>query len=212
MRRLTVTALLLGALLLLTGCATRSAGTATVAVVFEDQAQIGFVTQRYQVSRGGDLTASLTLPEGTRVADVSYERWSADTLADPTQVRLTLYGVRYPSLIRVTLAQALTTCVHLTADAPHAPYTEQSTRLRPNAPTWRDAYRTEGRVAIGWNTEPDGSGTHVGFGSRPDRAGDPLELYLQTVPASPEEAFLWREEDGGAVITHCALTEDVAVP
>ena len=203
---------LLCTLLLLSGCAARNMGTGTVSVVFEDNAEIGFITQRYQVTRGEDLTARLTLPEGTWIADVSYEHWSADAVPDSDQVLLTLYGVRYPSLIRITLQTAYTTCVHLTADAPHAPYTETSTRLRPNAPAWSDDDRIDGRVAIGWNTQPDGSGTHVGFGSRPERTAEPLELYLETVPASPEECFSWREENGGAVITRCDLTEDVTVP
>ena len=96
--------------------------------------------------------------------------------------------------------------------------------LYPNTDIGLDRMKREGYTLVGWNTEADGSGTYIGLGSRvayPQEEGDTmpstevriagdlkndvkgsetLTLYAQWAQWSEAERFLFREEDGGAVI------------
>lgn len=60
-------------------------------------------------------------------------------------------------------------------------------------------FQRDGFTLTGWNTRPDGGGEAVGLGSRADASlGD--TFYAQWMPWSPEEAFDFSLEKGGAVI------------
>lgn len=61
--------------------------------------------------------------------------------------------------------------------------------LRVNTAQGTRYFRREGYVLIGWNTAADGSGRHIGLGSRVERQ-EALVLYAQWAEASPEEDFL----------------------
>lgn len=84
--------------------------------------------------------------------------------------------------------------------------------LRVNTALATRYFTRPGYLPIGWNTQPDGSGTQIGFGSRTQRR-DGMVLYAQWVPETPETAFGWEIREGGVWITGYCGTEAVcAVP
>lgn len=82
--------------------------------------------------------------------------------------------------------------------------------LRVNTLQGSAYFSREGYVLIGWNTEPDGSGTHIGLGSRTERE-EGLTLYAQWLEASPESDFIWEADGGGAVIVSYTGGSDICV-
>ena len=75
-------------------------------------------------------------------------------------------------------------------------------------------FAREGCTQTGWNTTPDGTGQTVVQGGRVDLNGrKTLDLYALWQPWTDAEAFTWRLEGEGAVITGCDSTDAVlAVP
>ena len=72
-----------------------------------------------------------------------------------------------------------------------------SYHIRPNTLGGADIFR-EGYTLIGWNTERDGSGEHIGLGSRVTVAdGATLTLYGEWVQWLPDEDFSYRILDDG---------------
>lgn len=69
-------------------------------------------------------------------------------------------------------------------------------------------FTRQGYLLTGWNTEPDGSGIHIGFGSRV-AAEEGLTLYAQWAAETPEDCFTWQIRQGGAWITGYAGTDPV---
>ena len=82
-------------------------------------------------------------------------------------------------------------CIDLPADNAH---------LRVNTAQGTRYFTREGYLLAGWNTEPDGSGTAVGLGSRTGRA-EGLTLYAQWAACTPEEDFAFEIVRNEAHIT-----------
>lgn len=88
--------------------------------------------------------------------------------------------------------------------------------LRVNTLQGSAYFRREGWVLTGWNTEPDGSGTETGLGSRVEpREG--LTLWAQWAQANPVSDFSWQLVDGELRVTGfsggdgvCVLPETIA--
>jgi len=75
-----------------------------------------------------------------------------------------------------------------------------SAHLRVNTAQGTRHFAREGYVLTGWNTAADGSGRHIGLGSRVERQ-EGLVLYAQWAQASPAGEFDWRQEGETACIT-----------
>lgn len=195
-------------LLLLSGCGAGGETVPTCKVVFEDNPELFFYNQVYDTPRGGDVTATVGVPTGRRIDTVSFDRYTVSGKtgfsASYDYYTLILHDVRYPAVVRLTTSPALTT-VYAPGEGQGETITvqEDSPRLSPNTLPWRGQFSREGFLAVGWNTAPDGSGVHIGFGSRSARedGGETLTLYPEWLPCTPEEAFTWTERDGVAVIT-----------
>lgn len=87
------------------------------------------------------------------------------------------------------------------------------THLRTNTALGQRLFAWEGHTLAGWNTEPDGTGRAVGFGSRVAAGEEGLTLYAQWVETAPEEEFAYELRDGEAVITaYLGEREVCAVP
>ncbi len=84
--------------------------------------------------------------------------------------------------------------------------------LRPNTSIGTDLFERPGYTQIGWNTEPDGSGTPAGLGSRVDwREG--MELYAQWVPWTKSSCFRYEAQGEFAAITGFDGQEDtICIP
>ena len=168
--------LLLSALLVLTlaGCVPNQAAEQTCNVVFEDSEGLFFYRQVYPVTRGADLTVSVGVPTGERINGVNYDRYSVSGKTGYSEsydyYTLILHAVRYPVVIRLTTGPSYATTYHLGTGEVFT-VQEESPRLSPNSLPYAGQFEKEGCLPIGWNTAPDGMGTHVGFGSQPIREG-----------------------------------------
>ena len=80
------------------------------------------------------------------------------------------------------------------------PFAVSGSHLRTNTPLGQRLFRREGAVPLCWNTQPDGSGENIPFGSRTDSEPGKT-LYMRWVPQTPEEELVWEERDAGACIT-----------
>ena len=69
-------------------------------------------------------------------------------------------------------------------------------------------FTREGYILSGWNTEPDGSGTHIGLGSRV-LFNEGLTLYAEWIEATEESFF---EFANGTILSYSGNEDTVAVP
>ena len=74
------------------------------------------------------------------------------------------------------------------------------THLRENTLQGASYFHREGYVLTGWNTAPDGNGTHIGLGSRVAFA-DGLTLYAEWAEESPHADFFYVSDDDRITIT-----------
>ena len=202
--------------LLLAGCAPAGAAERTCNIIFEDNDELFFYRQVYPVTRGSDLTVSVGVPTGCRIVSVNYDCYSVTGKTGYSEsfdyYTLILHEVHYPAVIRLSTGPAYTTTYYLgTGDS--FTVQEESPRLSPNTLPYEQRFENEGYLPIGWNTAPDGSGVHVGFGSQPageDRAE--LELYVEYLPCSPAEDFTWEQAGGGITVTGYHGSGDLVIP
>ena len=102
--------------LVLGGCARMADAAPRCTVVIEEHAQVRLRSQVWDVERGSDLVLTLSVPEDMRVSDVIYDRYKLSPCLGVrngyADYRLTLRCVRYPSLVRLTLAPLRQTVYH----------------------------------------------------------------------------------------------------
>lgn len=80
----------------------------------------------------------------------------------------------------------------------HTVTTALSYHIRPNTDTGTTLSR-RGYTLLGWNTAPDGSGTHIGLGSRTD--ADTALLWAEWLPWMDAAEFTFRRNGSTIVLT-----------
>ena len=186
---------------LLTGCAPPGEPVVKCTVLMEDNPALFFSGQIYEVDRFHDLSITVGVPRGERIASVSYEDYTVSPRTGSSlsfdYYTLTLNRIRYPEVIRLDTAPAYTTAYHPGdasggAEGKVIAVEEDSPHLYCNTLPYREQFTRQGYLPIGWNTSSDGSGTHVGFGSRIDRTGQSqLDLYAEWLPCTPAQEFTY---------------------
>lgn len=200
------------------GCVSPRTPAATCTVLLEDNAALSFSRQICEVRQGQSVSVTVGVPTGQRIASVNYDDYSLSlktgSSASFDYYTLTLHRVRYSAVIRITTAPSYITRYHVgDICGEDIEVQEDSPHLYPNTLAYRAQFSREGYVPIGWNTAADGSGTHIGFGSRFDRReAAQAELYPQWLAASPAEDFAYRIEDGAVTITAYFGGGDVVIP
>lgn len=194
-------------LLLLAGCRPAERGPPTCTVVFEDHSGLFFSDQVHEVPRDGDLTVTVGVPTGRRISSVSFGRYTLSgktgSTASYDYYTLVLHNLRYSAVVRLTTAPVRTTAYHL--DGGPLTVREEGPHLYANTLAYRAEFAREGFLPVGWNTAADGSGTHVGFGSRAVHGdGQHLDLYPEWLPCTPAEAFSYRRSGDEIAITGCS--------
>lgn len=164
------------------------------------------------VKTGADATFNLTFEEGYVFDGCDYENY--ELLVGENSHTLTLKGVRYPTSVEIyTKKSAISFVEPDIADIPEdaaaviyylnggsiqekndATYYSvlYSIGLYPRVNTDRafETVKREGYVLKGWNTEPDGSGTHIGLGSRHTVViGGVVKLYAEWSKCALESKF-----------------------
>lgn len=194
------------------GCTMHS--TAMCTVVLEDNDEILFRNQVYDVPRGSDLTVTVSVPQGQRIAAVSYPGSLISPCVQETAARrdyqITLPSVRYPTLIRLTLMPDYTTVYHLEDRTPIF-ITETSERLRFNTLPWQQDYSKEGGYPLGWHIV--GTEQVIGFGSRFDHSiAQRMELECAWMPCTEPDSFAYSVTETGAVITGYKGAGNIIIP
>lgn len=194
------------------GCTMHS--TAMCTVVLEDNDEILFRNQVYDVPRGSDLTVTVSVPQGQRIAAVSYPGSLISPCVQETAARrdyqITLPDLRYPSLVRLTLTPDYTT-VYRCNDGQPITITETSQRLRVNTLCWQQSFSKTGFYPLGWRIL--GTGQTIGFGSRFDHSiAQQMELECAWMPCTEAAAFDYTCTGAGAVITGYEGSGSVIIP
>ena len=168
------------------------------------------------VPLGGDYTFTLNMLHSCEFISCDYDDYSVRMIR-PGVFELTLHNVVAPARVSVTAQLAERESEHteldcsITYELLGATYEGAGSRtvdyvvtqhLRPN--TWNgQGLEREGFTLLGWNTEEDGSGEHIGLGSRVTvEDGGHITLYAEWVEWLPADDFLYRENaDGTAALT-----------
>ncbi len=178
------------------------------------------------VKRGEAAVFVLKMKNDLRVERVTRtgEEVEAEIVNENGTATITIKDVRFSFVVYTECASAGTYIAYypnggkyLKAEDPKAPlYVGYSinNRLRPNTETAVGKLERSGWILIGWNTEPDGSGEHIGLGSRATvKEGDTTNLYAEWVKESDVTEFEFAKEDRKAVVTKYTGTDaTVAVP
>ena len=130
----------------LSGCTVKQAAPAMCTVVLEDHGEIRFRNQVFAVPRGSDLTVTAIIPQGKRIASVSYPGSVISPCVLETAAardyQITLPSVRYPALVRLTLMPDYVTEYRF-EDRPPVSVTDTSQRLRVNTLPWQQDFSRE---------------------------------------------------------------------
>ena len=183
----------------------------TVFVVVEDHEALagGAVCE---IPRGGDAAIRLTLREGYGFYGCDYDGYTA--FGDGNTVTLLLRGVTADARIGVSAGRTDTTITYLPnggetvgvdADS-FTQWADTTYRLRANTNIGTGYIARDGYTQTGWNTEADGSGEHIGLGSRVTlNVGDDVTLYAEWAEWTDPALFEYTEDNytagGGILLT-----------
>lgn len=164
------------------------------------------------IEPGEDAVFTLDMATGCSLSQVGYDG-AYDHVVEDGKILLTLKDVQYPTRVRVFTT---TRYCSITYD-PNGGWGEKTTKhyslsyhLRPNTETGKGVFQRHGYTLVSWNTQPDGTGTRVGLGSR--ITADPEQiLYAQWAQWSPVEDFRYTVTQFGNVTINAYLGDDETV-
>ncbi len=190
-------------LMFLCGCNTQNGVNATVSVTIASGEEYELGQNFFTVRRGEDIRAELRILEGFSFQSCDYRDYSYTTEGEVTV--LTLRNILYPAFVHIeTEGVAGSIRYDLNGgefwdDSEENYYIKNYTlehHLRANTELGTDRIFREGYSQIGWNTRADGSGEHIGLGSRVTLGSSTLVLYAEWVEWSEGEYF-WEDTEGG---------------
>lgn len=164
------------------------------------------------VKPGDDAVFALTMAEGCSLSAVDYDG-KYDHVVEDGKIILTLKDVAYPARVRVfTTTRYCTITYDPNGGCGKSTVKNYSLTYhpRPNTETGKGMFQRPGYTLVSWNTQPDGSGTRVGLGSRLT-AGPEQMLYAQWVQWSPAENFRYTVTQFGNVTIDAYLGSDETV-
>ena len=201
---------------LICGCVQKEEFIKNISVTIADSLFFTPSVSATRVKAGDDLTVTLEMLHGYEFVSCDYENYSVMPVGLGA-VKLTLHDICVPSRVTVTtqLRQTDNSREEINCSVSYnlngGDYEGKSEltynytlteHLRPN--TWNgQGIKKDGYTLIGWNTQSDGNGEHIGLGSRVTVGdGENITLYAEWVKWLPEEDFLYRTHpDGTAAVT-----------
>ncbi len=162
---------------------------------------------------GEDAVFMLDLEYGYSLAETDYSGTYRTTVKG-TRLELTLENVQYPTKVRLQLTNRYCSITYSPNGGNGSEQTisyDTSVHLRPNTATGYDLFAREGYVLESWNTEPDGSGTRVGLGSRVS-VQNALTLYAQWLPWADAEDFTWIADETATITGYHGNHETLVIP
>ncbi len=210
--------LLISSAFFLTGCTGQTEAwepdTVSVCLVQGE----GFVAKAHILSipREADAVFQIRLQENYEILDCSYEDYVI-TQADNGFTLLTLKNIRYNERVTVTCAIPSSVVLYDPNGGAFADTgSTQPLRIsygpsvhpRQNTLSGDRKLLRQGYVLTGWNTAPDGTGIHIGLGSRVTVPQDTaLQLYAQWERETDPELFAWVRVSDGIMLTACRVTD-----
>ncbi len=176
---------------LLSGCSREQEKDGNCTVVLEDCQDVVPVSRSADVTRGGDVSFYLTLKNGCVVTGTDYEDYEISEQDEKTIV--TLKDVRYSTVVK--LSTTYDCRIYYPNGGGGEPVRTSASDKVTN--TRIEPFIREGYIQTGWNTKADGTGEHIGFGSR-TRCD---ELYAEWAQETPEEAFSYECTEDSAIVT-----------
>ena len=166
-----------------------------------------------QIYPGQNVTFTLQMASGTELEAIDYDGqyyiWKENGMT-----KVELRNVRFPTRVTPEVTRYFRSITYDanggTGEIGTVTYST-SIHTRPNTAIGTDTLSREGYTLTSWNTQPDGSGTRIGLGSRVTVPEAGLILYAQWSPWSSEGDFLWTVSDDGVKITGYIGAADQAV-
>ena len=204
--------------LILTGCA-GGVSESPVLVFIEEIDGCTVENNGQRIAPGEDAVFTLHFDYGIALAGTDYDG-TVHTETDRRTVTLTLVNVTRPTRVKLSLTHNYAgityhacggTALHSVEDHITRSYS-LSTHIRPNTETGADLFRREGYTLVSWNTDPDGSGTRVGLGSRVSVPKGSIDLYAQWADWSPASDFTYVVGEGATVIGYSGSADTIVIP
>ena len=192
----------------------------TVRVVLEDNPQVRTESSVLSAETGSDLQFLITPAEHCSVLGTDYRDYTLDRREDGQYV-CTLHDIRYDTVVTIltqenpyTIRYEINGGTSVAADGLSGSYAEFSypaTHLRVNTEQGTNLFMREGFLLTGWNTAADGTGQHIGLGSRVKaESGRTLTLYAEWAPVNDPSDFLYEKGTNSVTITGFRQQEDTA--
>jgi len=158
------------------------------------------------VKRGEDAVFTLRAAEGFFLTETDYPG-EAVIEQSGSEIRLTLKDVRYPARVQLKMVSDKFAISYEPVGCEGTAFTEFQENKRHKRPNTANAtapfFRPQSTL-IAWNTEPDGTGTDVGLGSRITVGDEGLTLYPQWADWTDASYFEYQlNPDGSVGITAC---------
>ena len=200
--------------LLLSACAREQAGadagdSGNPVTVCLEQGR-GFSAKSYIQTIEGEAEFQLRLQEDYEITNCSYEDYSVEE-ADNGYTLLLLHNVKYPARVTITceIPEAIIyydpnggSFADTGSIQPLRFAYTPSAHYRINTLSGEEKILREGYVMTGWNTKADGSGQHIGLGSRITAEKNTQQyLYAEWEKAADAEYFEWEDTAEGICLT-----------
>lgn len=132
------------------------------------------------------------------------------------QTKLMLVDVNYPTRVNLDITSHYRRITYDPNGGTGSQTTvtyDTSLHTRPNTATGVSLFSRNGWTLTCWNTEPDGSGTRIGLGSRMTVSQEGETLYAQWTPWTGSESFSWTVSGDAVTITaYHGSEETVCIP
>ena len=167
----------------------------------------------FNVVRGEDLYAPLTVKEGFAIK----EHEDYNIIGSVGTITVLVTAVNYDTRIELNAVESKSTISYMVnggnfkaGDIGKESFSESGStpyHLRKNTNIGIDIIEREGYTLIGWNTKADGSGEHIGLGSRATvQDGEEIVLYAEWAKWTDDSLFTYAdntatEEEGDIAIT-----------
>ena len=199
----------------------------TVRVVIEDNPQMRVESSVLTVKEGSDLQFTITPAQHCTVRGTDYRDYSLDPAQDGQYI-CTLHDVLFDTVVSVlteenpytiryeangAAAAASSGLSGTSGDVSHAgdvsnekisylEFSYPAAHLRVNTEQGTHLFERENYILTGWNTSADGSGQHIGLGSRVRVGrGEILTLYAEWALCNDESDFLYEKGANSVTIT-----------
>lgn len=173
------------------------------------------------VKKGRDASFKINLEDGYQLAGAQYPDYSIQQADIGNSMTLTLKKVRYSELVSLDIKKSNLNINYfanggIRLDNGSASEAVQvavlPSHLRINTAKGTDIFSRKGYTLIGWNTASDGSGEHIGLGSRVEITNEML-LYAEWSKWSDSNDFSYEIDNNSVIITGYKGNEDkITVP